>query len=369
MNYLVIFFVYFILLLISNFEHRLRYKKRIVLYFIFTIILSLIFSSREIYTTPDTSEYVEIFGKSYMSDGLFARVERFEGGYCFLNRLVKSLSLNYNALFFFISMFSFSAFYYVIKHLKQETKTFLPLSFLLLYLPYFGLLYNSIVMRACIAIALLYLASIFMIKKKRLISILTFILGVSMHNSVILAFPILLVVAFNLRFSNRTIRIITLLLLFCYFVGISSFTVGFIYVVLNKLSNIFPELHFVSWSSKTIENAQFSGGISIFRLFLLLLIYVSTLLKPSWEKADVYTTICLIGAVVMVFFGGFGIMSRVAEIFLVSICIMIATHLSDNTNHLKIYASSSVLVIPKFILLGFSSIIFLYVFVVNVAFV
>lgn len=369
MNYSLIFFIYFVLLIISNLEHRLQYNKRAILYFIFAVLLSLIFSSREILTTRDTSEYVEIFAKSDISDGLFSRVERFEGGYCFLNRIVKCLSLDYNALFFFISMFSFSAFYYVIKHYKQDTKSFLPLSFLALYLPYFGLLYNSIIMRACMAIALIYISSVLMLKQKRLISISFFILSFSVHNSAILALPILLVIAFDLRFKVSTIRKIILILLVCYLVGISSFTTSYINVVLVKLSKIFPDLQFVLWSSKTIENSQFSGGVSMFRIFLLLLIYVSTLLRPRSSKADIYTTSCLIGAVIMVLFGGIEIMGRVSELFLISICFIMTSNFSDNTNVVRIYTYNSVLKIPKFLLLGLSSMFFLYVFAVNVAFV
>ncbi len=376
MNYLLIVLILFICCLYVLIEKYLPVKNRIFVYSFFSIILSVFFANREL-SSPDTIEYVSVFNRSNLSDGLFDRIERFEGGYCALNRIVHQFTANYVILFFLISIFNYLALLYFIKNDERikiwdkdnSYKAILPVSFLLVYTAYYGLLYNGIVMRACIAIPLVYVSAMKFRQKRFVIGSLAFVASCFFHQASLLALPIVLVYYFNLKIKKKTGIKIVMTLLILYLLGIGQLTSKAVSYVVMFLYNRFPNVSLFWWSYISLAGKNVEGDISLYKLFSFLLLLGFLCFDDREKFTDKHTLISIIGIVILTLFSNLEIMIRLAEYYLVSFCFAIHHCIAtkDKTICFKIFGKGFRL--PKSPLVLLVSVFYLVIFIRNVVLV
>lgn len=166
---------------------------------IFTIILFLLFIVFRPLSLPDNIfytdlyEYYNILPHEY-SQRTFLQIIKAESGFYILTSICKYLygSNNYQLFFLTISLvnlvlFSLASDLFIKKYYDRQTvfkNNFIPL--FLIYISYYGFMYNMIVLRAGIALSLLYYSVALLTHKKYYKFILVLLLSIFFHRSAIL---------------------------------------------------------------------------------------------------------------------------------------------------------------------------------------
>lgn len=380
MNYIIISVILFSIIIFVVGEQKRPLLNRKFLYFAYALILSLIFSLRDVTKTADTAEYVSIFIRANISQGLFTRIERYEPGYCAFNRLIKLATNDYRVLFFLISIITYVLFY---RFIRKEINGFnissncmtentdLPLTFLLLYTSYYGLLYNSIVMRACIAICLIYLSASCFQEKRNFWGVVLIVIAISFHQTAVLALPILLIYLFDFRIKKRTAMIITITLLFLYIIGIANITTKFVSNVVSYLYTRFPNSSLLWWSSLSITGkSTLNSEISLYRLYSFILLLILMIQNDGDDYVDKNVTIAIIGMGILTLFGNLELMIRLAEYYMIATifaCYKYVSILESSINLLKF--KNVTFIVNKTFFIIIISIIYYIVFLRNVIYV
>ena len=383
MNYGTITLVFFLCAGFVLVERRMPDRIKIVLYVAFAVMLSVIFALRNPETTSDTAEYVKVFNKVSIEENWVSRIERFEPGYCFLNRIVKYFTIDYKWLFFIISITIYLLFLKSVKNITEEYKKnanylgknrldsfFYPLSFFLVYTAYFGLLYNSIAIRQGIAIPLIYIACIFSKSNRKIYAGISIIIACLLHQTAILAVPIIVISFLDIEINKRFLSKFVFGMLIFYCLGFSNYTTIFIQYIVKLLYNRFPNVQLFWWSIISIGNKEIiSSGFSIYRLLNYIIVFMLLLFVDGNKKANFYTLISVIGLFIITLFGGLEIVMRLAEYYTVSICLAIYQMLVVSNQCLNFRIFNIKIKVPKsgFILL--LSILYYIVFIRNVVLV
>lgn len=319
------FALIFILLIICLF-FGVNNKVQKFAYFIFAAIFSLIFAFRPS-SSPDTAEYIHIFQSINAYDNWFDTIERFEVGYCVLNRIVKFLTDSYECLFFVVSLFNYFVYYIVLNKVIKEQRNndkktvfvaFVPI--LAFYTSYYGLLYNAIALRAGLAISLLYLSFFLLYEKRFLGGIVTFILAPFFHQTAVLALPLVPLFYYRKTIRKNTSFVILFFSFFLYIINIRTFTTSLIPRIADILYSRFPDVPLFWWLSHYTENNKAEeGGISAYMLLNFILTYI--LICNSKKRLDTFGFVYLIGIIIYSLFGNYSLMVRYAEYFLFSVCL------------------------------------------------
>ena len=343
MNYFIITVYILICFILAVNEKRIKSRYRVTLFIFISILFSLEFAFRDIYKTRDTYNYVEIFNAVSISDGLFESYDRYEPGFCFINRIVKLIIDDYKFLLFVVSFCIFMLWLWVLKlyqrymmsnecatacHLPSIPISIYPLSFLAVYIPYFGLLYNSIALRAGLEIALLYVSILLCLNNKYVYAIVVYLITITIHQSAIIALPLLILAYKKIKFTKITATRLFYISLLIYVVGLRRVTANFASFIISALSSHFPELLIFSWSDHYMDNGTADYGISLFRLSFYFLAFFLIYNEKS-KRVNVFTSLTLISLIICALFGGFSILNRFIEMFLISCCISININLNN----------------------------------------
>ena len=186
-----------------------------------SIIFLLIITFRP-FSVPDTVSYYNFFNQIRYYEFTFNYGRTylgFENGFCNLSKLIFLLYPNFRFFLFFIGstsfLLNFSALLRISNTLfRKKCDAWFPL--LALYVPYFGLLYSGIVLRAGLALGFCLYSFYYLQEKKILKSTLLFGFGLWFHNSAFIFIIVLLLVYIPIKFSNKQIYKLSIVILVLY---------------------------------------------------------------------------------------------------------------------------------------------------------
>lgn len=307
---------------------------------IFIIPFALIVANRSI-DVPDTEVYMSYL---LMEDTEFYRYldYGYEPGFQTMTKLYKLLmDDNYTLYFLMItvinliiidfSMQRISKTYYAEENTTVETSisitdnklfvynnnfSILPLT---LYVAYYGLYFNSIVLRVGIALSLVILSVSFSIKENKsrkdyIWLVLTLVLSYFFHSTALLGVFVNLIILFTTRFSNKIYLIIWLIIGLLYFSNLTSRLGDSIFGMitqLNTLTVVSSKLE--NYEGYDIFNAQ---GISFKFIFFYLMSFV--LLYENIESKIYFKllNVLMTGLLIFAVFRSVLLVERVTDYFL-----------------------------------------------------
>lgn len=374
MNVTLIAFFFIGTLIFTHFEMRFKipFAK-----WIFIIPFALIIANRSI-DVPDTEVYM-----SYLisEDTEFYRYLDFgyEPGFQTMTKFYKLvLDDNYTIYFLMItiinliiidySMQRISKVYYDEDRDRDEESitnhSGLPGQFsynnnfsifpLTLYVSYYGLYFNAIVLRVGIALSLVILSASFSIKEKRskldyvwIILILT--LSYFFHSTALLGVIINLIILFSKRFSNKTYILFWIFIGLFYFTNITSKlgdTIFGMITSLNSLTVVSTKLE--NYEGYDIFNAQ---GISFKFIFYYLMSFVLLFENVNSKIYFKILNILFVGLFLFAIFRSVLLIERVTDYFLLFTIIAFYFYLlQQKTLKFWIYYSLIVLIQVVFVL-------------------
>lgn len=208
-------FIHFLLTFTSIFLLYLarldKYNSKVLMCVVF--ILIFLFQSLRYEYGNDYSAYLEIYNYIENSNQYYLG-DRIEVGWVFLNEFFNKLGLNFFYLIGFISFIQVSILYIcIIKYVDYKYYWLSIFSYLVVV---DNMLIQLSAMRQTIAIFGLFLATIFLLKKKYILAILFVFLAYNFHHSVLIAAIPLIFILFS-NFFKDIIYFILCILLFLLF--------------------------------------------------------------------------------------------------------------------------------------------------------
>lgn len=288
---------------------------------------------------PDTAVYIEFF-KSIDTSKDISGVFGFEIGFEYLGKIIKVLFGNSPTMFMgIISMINLliidysinriNKLLYIEQNINEENflknsrfsgnhdYSIIPLT---LYISFFGLYFNSIVLRVGIALSLIVLASTFAIKphkklKDYLVICLLLTLGYFFHATAIFGVIIILISLFKKTFKLGTHMWIMIVLGAIYILNLSSTLGNKVFdniLNINTLNSLTDKLY--SYSG----DITYDSGVAVKYIFfwimgLFLIIFNSTISSKIFSR---YLNIYTAGIVIYSLFRSVLLLERVTDFFL-----------------------------------------------------
>lgn len=344
-------------------------KRQTEFYYLFAIIFSLVFANRD-FNTADTLNYVELFQSASIEDGWFAMIDRYEFGYCFVNRFLKVFTNDYRCLFFVISFSNYVTIYYIVKWfvenlpheelIKSRDGAFM-MTFTL-YSSYYGLLYNSIVMRGCVAMSFFFLACISLYNHKIIKGVILYLLSVSFHQTALLTIPLLFLFYYHFSIQKKTGLICLFLSFLIYIINLRAVLANGIGGIFQILYVKFPDIPLFWWAYHYVDNGDLNSFVSLYMLFSYLLVFV--LISTSSDKGKLNIILCLpiIGLAFNAILGSMSIFTRASDYMLIFICFAYAY----NTSYYRFIKIGKKVTIPKYPFIFMTVLLYYYVYLHNV---
>lgn len=320
-------------LLLSGF----RKTSAAFLYGGMAFVFAIVIAHRQL-TVPDTEIYLEF----YMSLKAVFRITAygFEPGFQFFSRVAKwFFRENYTLYFGLIAGVNMALVYKSIVNLDRRDEEYgfrsegwrnrvLPL---ILYLAYFGLYYNAIVLRAGIAISLLIWATTIACKpvktrtdywKTGLLNLLAF----SFHYTAILGIPVLAIMLFSDKKRLRTYLLIWLVIGGVYFSGIGTWMTHYLFTwvvgLLFHADTLF--LRFLAYEDNALVA---SAGVSFKFIFYWLLGFIFLNVSEMPRYYYKYLNLYLAGILIFAFFKSLLLVERISDYFLIYSFILLFLYL------------------------------------------
>lgn len=367
---ITIFFIGAIIFTFFEMRFKIPFAK-----WIFIIPFALIIANRSL-DVPDTEVYM-----SYLisEDTEFYRYLDFgyEPGFQTMTKLYKLLlDDNYTIYFLMItvinliivdySMQRISKVYYAEENDEQSNSVYITLyekfiynnNFsifpLTLYVAYYGLYFNAIVLRVGIALSLVILSTSFALKEKKyktdyfwIVLILT--ISYFFHSTALLGIIINLIIVFSKRFSNKTYIVLWILIGLFYFSNITSRlgdTIFGMITSLNSLTVVSTKLE--NYEGYDIFNAQ---GISFKFIFYYLMSFVLLFENVNSKIYFKILNILFVGLFLFAIFRSVLLIERVTDYFLLFTIIAFYFYLlQQKTLKFWIYYTLIILVQVVFVL-------------------
>lgn len=311
---LSIFIVVCILFLSVETLNKKREKRFWILRFLLAIIFSLLAAFRSL-EVPDTNAYVYNFN-ILTSNLTNVYMSYYEQGFTILSLLIKFLfGSNYKIYFFCITIINT----FLISKSTKNLGIRLMLLPTILYLSFYGLYFNFVVIRAGLAFSLLlYSWSIF--DNNRIKSMLFFLLACFFHQSSIFTGMVYIILFLKKKLSLDRYVIWIFLIGVLYLVKLDSLYLGeFIRMFGN--SSYLQSQRFIYY----LENNTMIEGISI-RFLLNYLIGI--LLILSSRNKDIkyfnFLNIYLLGMSIIALFSSFTWIERVTDFFIATNFILLS---------------------------------------------
>lgn len=244
-------------------------KKRKLKKF-YLIILAMLFSfvaANRLISVPDTEAYIEYFNVlsiDIQQNGLLHYTEIFEIGFEMLSRLLLVCGFGHRSIFFI--------FAFIVSLLGQivfNDREF-PIIVWLLFISFYGIYFSFVILRAGISI-MCFCTFIKYIKTKKCGSVISLIVAILFHKSVLFPFLIYLLInvcRFKKSFKREIIVLIVLTMFYVFSVG-NMITIK----ILNYLNNFIQNSLWDRFSYYLQDFETKIFNIS-FRLMFNLLIYV-----------------------------------------------------------------------------------------------
>ncbi len=181
----------------------------IILFFWCSIIFSVFVSFRSVYV-PDTSNYIRIYDISFFSQ------YDYEKGYILLQSFHKVIfGYSYTSFFAMVAIINLSIIYFVIRKLNLTY----PLIAFAIYLSYYGIFNNFIVLRSGLASSFILLSWVYY-KENKFKSVIFFLVALFLHSSAVIALPGYFILSFKFRLGKLEYFIAIIIFMFIAILGI-----------------------------------------------------------------------------------------------------------------------------------------------------
>lgn len=338
MNLFVLFIV-FVFGICGAYLYRFSEKK---IFWFFVAVFIILIGGRGL-SVPDTKAYLEFYQQTLPFSILDIPLYSYEVGFQLFTKLLKIVTNGSSFLYFGVIVFVNSYLLFIsfrnLRDVAYPKRTFPGKSyckinlqeFLLLYFSYWGLYYNSIVLRAGIAISILiYISTLLCVPcislKKWLIIFLLAIISCFFHVTAFLGIISLVVFYISKKLSMRSYMLLLFLVCMILFSKISVCIVG----VLNRCMPVILSLI----EDTDLAKLQAYGGdidssinISFRFLFCVFigffLIVVKNMPLYYYKYLNVYIGGLLLGAL----FSAIESFSRITDFFLIYSFILISMRL------------------------------------------
>jgi len=285
---------------------------------------------------PDTSEYIKFYNNISLYFSSWITNNDTEIGYSILMGIIKSLNLNYQSFFFIIVIINF----FVLNKTINECKEYFKIDhnihyiFFILYLSFYGIYYNAMVLRAGIAISFCLYSIFLLLNKKYIVGMIMVLLSNIFHNSAIVAFLIILFAFILPGFKRKFYRKYILFILIIYLIGINNIIFYNIidvlqdFVVSNNMGRIYQSYIF--------KDNNFGIAFKVLYYFLIGL-YITFINENIFLKMKKLINVYCIGLTLSILFSSITAFSRLTDFFFIFyIFILINAYFKANKENYKI---------------------------------
>ncbi|MGL5356407.1 MAG: EpsG family protein [Cetobacterium sp.] len=263
-RYFIIIYIFTILFIFS--KHTKKYQNMLEK---ILIMILIILSGIRYSTGTDYFNYLDYYNK--IQQGI--KLKNVEIGYVWLNKIIQALNLQYNFILLVCSMIYI---YLIYMKIREQDKNFRWLS-IFLFLSNFNMYFYSLsIVRQSVAIGIFIYSIKYIINKNLKKYCLLIILGSFFHKSIIILLPIY----FLYKIKNKLFFKLGMLVIFIAIIFFDFFIKS--KIILN-VGDIFIN-NFSYYLSKFENNKISYPGIMIRSLYLLILYFVSNILKKEKEK-------------------------------------------------------------------------------------
>lgn len=275
---------------------------------IFTLLIIMLFiflaSYRSIHI-PDTLAYANSYHSLSLSN---VEMSYFEIGFTIYSALIKFISGgNLTVYFGIITATNLLLIYKGLEKINTN-KLILPI---ILYISYYGIYFNFIVLRAGLAFSLLFYAySIFY--ENRIKSVVFFLLACTFHQSAVVGIIGYFIIINSKKFSNNAYFFWFLLIIIMYFLRVDIFFYDNIHLFLEN-TGFLKTNHFGYY----FDNIKFTSGISNKFIFNYILgIFMISVRKYYDVKYQNVLNIYMVGLTIISLFSSFLWIERISDYFI-----------------------------------------------------
>lgn len=277
MNLILVIIFVFLCYFLSLIE--LSTRKTCKVFFLLACLFVYMLASRDIYTVPDTLAYVRAYQgipPSASWNVLTWNHSGFEDGYMFINFIAKKLGLDYRGFFGLVGVISIYVYNYALREMSLATcqkQKKLQCVMFSLWACSWGVYYSGIVLRAGIAISLIFATHMLILRRKFFAGCILACFACTIHNSCMFYIIIF--------FAAKTISVHTRKAYILWLVGIILIWLSGFSFLLNKLTGRFFAL-LLSRISPVKNYSFYLYGNQVFNILNL--------------KVDVLKSVLLVGA-------------------------------------------------------------------------
>ena len=300
---------------------------------------------------PDTDVYMNYFMMED-ADLLYYNDYGFEIGFQFLTKLIKLVvSDNYQFYFALITLINLVLIFNAVKRINKlhqeeykvlsdsdvspttESTGFFSIILLTLYVAFFGLYFNSIVLRVGIAFSLVVFAVSYALKKNKkpvdyIVILLFLILSVLFHSTAILGFIIILIILFSKKHSFKFYFILLSIIAGFYFLNLTSRLGGVVFNIIASL-NAFTLLSDKLSNYGGTQSLFAAEGISIKFVFYWFMSFVLLLNDNQSKLYYKLFNVYLVGLAVFALLRSVLLVERVTDYFLLFSFVLFYLFLSQ----------------------------------------
>jgi hypothetical protein len=276
---------------------------------------------------PDTTGYIQFYNDVKTDTLYLSRADlphNLDFGYGILNQMVKFIFGPDYHFFFFIttSLNLFLVFITVRKYISvfsvNNNKILYGVLFAL-YISYFGFLYNGAVLRAGIALSILFYSYILSLQRKWIWSLVLFIIAYQFHSSSILGILIIIILNLKIKLKKYTYVRVWSILGLIYLLKVGNYITHYFPKVFIFLSEYNALYVFSKWG-----NSNFLDAFSIKYSFKIIFFYfVGGLLLTIPQPRNFYKllNVYFVGLFILMLFP-FSYVARVADFFIYVIFLL-----------------------------------------------
>lgn len=289
-----------ILIFLGNFDLLRKRENKIITYF-FIFIFSLIFGFR-ILDIPDTKTYYIDFvklNKNILDIGF----SYYESGFVILSKIIKNVIMDPNIYFTILSIINFLLIKIALKIINKKEHIILGLC---IYISYYGIYFNMIVLRLGLAISFFFIAMIYLKKNKKVKSLLFYIFSYFFHKSIIFGGLVYLIPKKELK--RRYYIIIIIIIGVIYYTKLGEY---FLEYFINIYIKYFPLENRYMLYLKNISYNNLGYSYKFLFNYILVILFV---IEKKYDSF--YLSIVLIGLIIFSFFNKILLIERISDIYI-----------------------------------------------------
>ncbi|MBK5262629.1 MAG: EpsG family protein [Peptostreptococcaceae bacterium] len=375
-NIIPLLIIYYIVLMIISII-TIKFNRSIdkIIGFLFIIFFLLIITFRPD-NFPDSKPYMMLFDSIDKYDMIWKIGKNplgYENWFINLTKIIDYFINSYRFYFFIIGSLNLYIYIYsllslISLSLDTELKKIRIIPLLLIFLPYFGIMYTAIALRAGLAISFGLLSLTFIIRKKFLFAIIFSFLCIAFHDSGIIMVLAILLFNFIPSFSEKVYLNASIFLLLLYITKITNLFNNDLLILLNIIFDKVPVFNLIRnyinnyLDISSIENSPIKLSILF---FLLQFFFLATIAKKrhfTYIQKKIFN-IVFIGSIIAVFFSFLPVVLRGLDMYFVCI-IPVISSLIYRRNYIlidmEIKNTSMVIVDNALIMIGFIGICVIY---------